>query len=104
MEETPTNITEEEKKSEPTIYDVGTRYQHLVDYKDSLEVCRDIVRSRGDLKAAAKFATALEVVGVTVDSFSGYRATNAEYTLYKLLNSVPRSKDALRAIGGEPLD
>lgn len=104
MEETQTTLTEEPKKPEPTKDDIGTRYEHLLDYRDSLETCIDILKQRGNLAAVNKFQITLEVLGSTLDAFSGYRDTKTEYTLYKLLNSIPKSKEALKDIGGIPLE
>ena len=104
MVETQPTLPEEPKRPEPTMHDMGTRYQHLLDYKDSMEICLEITKKRGNGQAAAKFATALEVINTTLDAYSGYRETSTEFTLYRLLNSVPKSKDALREIGGIPLE
>lgn len=91
---------------EPKMDDVGTRYEHLLDYKESLETCLEIINrtGRGSPKAVAKFVIALEVLSTTIDAFSGYKDTKTEYIMYKLLNSVPKTKDELRAIGGLPLE
>ena len=91
---------------EPKMDDVGTRYEHLLEYKESLETCLEIIKrtGRGGPKAIAKFMIAIEVLQATIDGFSGYNNTKTEYMMYKLLNSVPKSKDELKAIGGTPLE
>jgi hypothetical protein len=106
MEIMAENITPDPqvRQPEPKMDDIGSRYQHLLDYRDSIELCMELVKQRGNPLSLAKFAVALEVLNTTIDAFSGYGDTKTEYSLYRLLNSIPSTKEGLTAIGGTPLE
>jgi len=93
---------------EPKPTDVGTRYDHLYEYREALETCIGILQARPANHLTqvriAKFSIAHEILTATLDSFSGYNETATEYALYKLMKTVPTTKDGLAAIGGIPLD
>ena len=100
--------TQEPQIPEPLPTDIGTRLDHLTQYRDSLETCIEIVKARpyhtDTQQKLIKFAVALEVLNVTIDSFSGYIDRSTEYNLYRLLNSVPKNAEQLLIIGGKPLN
>jgi hypothetical protein len=98
----------EPKKPEPKLDDIGTRYEHLMEYRDSLETCMQILNDRGlhsltDKQRMIKFAIALEVINTTLDAFAGMFAGNAEYIMYRLLNSVPKNPGDIMPTRGTPL-
>lgn len=97
MDQIPTSLT-----------DNGTRYQHLAEYRDSLEVCMKILQDRGlrtleDRQRFAKFTTALEVITTTLDSYAGLRNTGSDFYLYRLVESVPKDPTQIEGGRGTPL-
>lgn len=88
--------------------DVGTRYSHLVEYRDSIEVCIKILEDRGlhalvDKERHRKFTTALEVISTTIDSFAGLKNQSSDYYLYRLIDTIPKEADKITGGRGTPL-
>lgn len=88
--------------------DNGTRYQHLSDYRDSLEFAMKILQDRGlhtlaDRQRFFKFSIAHETVSITIDAFAGIKENGADFYMYKLLNSVPKSAETVPSERGTPL-
>ena len=97
----------QEQPKESTAEDVGTRYQHLLDYRDSLEMCIELLKERSantlvKQQRIGKLMISLEIINATLDAYSGYKNNGTEFNLYKLINSVPNTKEDLKAIGGIP--
>lgn len=93
---------------EPQLTDIGTRYQHYCDYRDGLEICIGIIRSRGlnspaDHERLIKFSIALEVVNSTIDSFAGLKDGRTEYRLYRQVDTIPTNPEAIPGGRGTPL-
>lgn len=88
--------------------DIGTRYQHLNDYRDSLEFAVKMLQDRGlhslsDKQRFMKFTAAHEAVSITIDAFAGLKEKGADYYMYKLLNSVPKDAETVPSERGTPL-
>lgn len=104
MSETEKKMTDAEFMNE-----VGTRYEHLSQYRDDLQACADLILNRGikslpDQQRYAKFAVAATVITETLDTLSGYRGAGVDYSLYKLLNGVPRTAEQKAALGMLPIE
>lgn len=105
------NQTEQEqeiKSREPKASDIGTRYEHLMEYKESLETCVGLLEKRGSTiiskERIGKLNTAIEILSATLDAFSGYKDQSTEFRLYKLINTVPAGKEGIIELGGTPLN
>lgn len=100
--------TQEPEKKEPSLDDIGTRFEHLSDYADALEACADILEKKGlknqnDQQRYIKFRVAYEVIRTTIDSFSGYSDSRVEYQLYKMLHSIPSEANKIEGGRGTEL-
>lgn len=88
--------------------DIGTRYEHLCEYRDSLDMCVRLISERGATTPDArqrlmKFSVALEVINTTIDAFAGIRAAGVEYQLYRQINSIPSDPESIPATRGTKL-
>ena len=87
---------------EPTLNDIGTRYEHLKDHLYGLTVSIDILKGRYQTLATKerlnKLVFAAEVLQLTIDSFAGFNDQKVEYYLYKTLNSIPKNPEEI--VGG----
>jgi hypothetical protein len=99
--------------SEPTadefMNNVATRYEHLSAYRDDCQSCADLIMKRGihsqsDQIKYGKFKVTADLITETLDTLSGYKEPGAEYSVYKVLNSIPKTKEQLIALGGKPLE
>jgi hypothetical protein len=97
-----------EPKPEPKLEDIGTREEHLRDYLESLDACFQIMRKRGvyskdDKERLIKFYTAAEVLKATLDSMYGLTDRDLEYSVYRVVNSVPKDPASIEGGRGTPL-
>jgi hypothetical protein len=102
----PESMTD--SKKEISLSDVGTRYEHLQEHCDSLEACVAVLKAKGiysqnDKERLAKLTAAFEVTRATLDAFTGINESTTEYSLYRLLNSIPKDPEAVEGGRGTPL-
>ena len=95
-------------EQEPSLSDIGTRLEHLRDYRDSLEVCIDILKERGlnsptDKQRLVKFSIAEKVLRVTIDAYMGYKDARTEYVLNKMVDEIPVDPTKIEGGRGTPL-
>jgi hypothetical protein len=96
------------EQKEPQLNDVGTRYEHLCDYRDSLELCIQILSKRGlylptDKQNFIELTAALKVVSRTIDAHSGIFDEQAQYQLYRQVDSIPKDPESILPTRGTPL-
>lgn len=97
-----------ETNNEPSMNDVGTRYEHLKDFLDSLYACIGRMEERGvktnsDQGKMLKLQIAADVMKSTLDAQVGYNASNTEYQLYKMIDSIPAKAESIEGGRGTPL-
>ena len=100
------NNQPQKPSKEPSLEDVGTRYEHLRAHYESLTACVESLEARGvpiSDPRLYKLAFAAEVVELTIDAYAGYQNQNTEYSLYKLINSIPEKGDLVEGGRGTPL-
>ena len=100
-------LTQQEPK-EPSLDDVGTRYQHLKDLQTVMEAVMDRVKERPVLtpeqaQKLMEFAVATQVIKSVIDSMSGINGYMEEYKLYQLLNKIPDNPEEIQGGRGTPL-
>ena len=93
---------------EPSLDDVGTRYDHLREHYEALmEVCGSLLRrpalSVEDKQRLVKLTMASEVVKGTLDAWMGLSTTNVDYMMYRMLKTVPKNADDIPSERGTPL-
>ena len=100
-------MTLEPEKKEASLQDIGTRYEHLNDHYEALEICVDVLSKRlftdKDKQKLHKLTIAAEVMRDTIDSYMGHNRETSEYTLYKVLNGIPKDPAQVEGGRGTPL-
>lgn len=97
-----------EDQPQHNLSDVGTRYKHLSDYRDALEFCVGIIKSKKypateDAKRIHKFEIALELLQVTIDSLAGINDNMSQYSLYRQVDSAACKPELIEGGRGTPL-
>ena len=91
----------------PKLEDVGTRYQHLMDYKEALDTCVLIMKehavSLAEKQKMAKFMIAAEVFQTHLNAISDYYDYMSEYNLLRSVDSIPRDPAQIPGGRGTPL-
>lgn len=95
-------------KPEPTLNDIGTRFEHLQDHYEALIACIEIMEqrkyiSKADTERITKMKMAAEVVRGVIDAYSGYSESNVQYKLYHLLSNIPVNPEHIEGGRGTPL-
>ena len=92
---------------EPTLNDVGTRYDHLKEHLDGLvtaiEALKLRARSRENNERLLKLTLAAEVLQGTLDAYSGLNDPRGEFYLYRLFNGIPKNPEEIEGGRGTPL-
>lgn len=97
-----------EKPKIPTLNDIGTRFDHLMELKDAFEICIEIIKKKQyidniDAQKLIEFSICAKGIQVTIDSLSGYHSNETDFVLYKLINSVPKDPSMVDGDSGTPL-
>jgi len=100
-------MVQEPNKKEYSLEDIGTRFEHLNDHFEALEVCIDVLSKRiftdSDRQRLMKITMASEVLRDTIDSYMGQNKDTNEYALYKVLNGIPKDPAQVEGGRGTPL-
>jgi hypothetical protein len=96
------------KFNEPTLQDIGTRYQHLLEHYEALEAVVDILKSKDYLSQIEKvklikLSTAAEVTRATIDAYAGFNDSPGQYSLYHLIENLPLRGEVIEGGRGTPL-
>ena len=94
--------------AEPTLNDIGTRYEHLKEHYEALEAVANRLQARNalsveDKQRLIKLTIAAEVTKQTLDAFLGLSGANLEYMMYRIVKSVPKNADDIPSERGTPL-
>jgi hypothetical protein len=97
-----------EPPKEPSLEDVGTRFEHLQDHFDSLAAVIDVMKRRQYLSANDKqkivhLQIAADVMRATIDSYAGWTDSRTEYALYRIINGVSVKPEEIQGGRGTPL-
>lgn len=98
---------EPSKALEPTLNDIGTRYEHLKDHLDGLLTAVERLKTnsytQADKDRLIKLSVAAEVLQSTIDAFAGFNDPRAEYYLYRVCNDIPKKPEEIEGGRGTPL-
>ena len=105
MEQNQSNQPNQPKQ--PNLMDVGTRYQHLTDLKESIDECIVIMKehsvSLAEKQKLGKFMIAAEVIAAHINAIADYFDYQSEYKLYQAIDSIPGDPAQIPGGRGTPL-